>query len=280
MRALSAEEGLVVSPVGTYLVAETWAAWCWDGTLCGSVFWGYPTERHMRDFLVFGERMLTRSEMAPQFDVITDGHAMEGAEARAFTALARFTVERLTTLTRRIRHNVIIAPPGLLGAAVVGLYPLLKLTSSVSQHVADDASEACRLIGSAAAQACRSELVALTTEHTRRAPVLGLLARYFAANFATASIERAARALGMGTRSLQRQLAAANTTFRVELEQARITEARRRLSATDDKLEVIADDLGFSSPTHFGLRFRVVTGELPSDYRVRNRVSNGSPIGH
>jgi AraC-like DNA-binding protein len=278
MRAISAEAAVIgwPTPIGSYVVAEAWVAWCWDATLCGSVFWGRPTERQVRDFLVFGERMLQHPDMAPRFDIITDGGFMEGAEPRAFAALAGYAAERLSTLTRRVRRHVIVPPPGLVGAATVGIFPLLNAVTSVSQLVAKDARAACALMDTAAARACAPELVALTDELTGGAPVLRLLKRYFSANFATASVERAARALGLATRSLQRQLSAAQTTFRDELERARIDEARRRLTETDDKLEAIADALGFSSPSHFGLRFRAVTGELPSDYRTLNRASDAT----
>jgi AraC-like DNA-binding protein len=100
---------------------------------------------------------------------------------------------------------------------------------------------------------------------------LRALEQYLVANLAGATLERAARTLGMATRSLQRQLNAARASFRGELERTRIDAARRRLAESDDKLEVIADELGFASPTHFSARFRALTGELPSDYRARSR---------
>ena len=172
MRAISAEAAVIgwPTPIGSYVVAEAWVAWCWDATLCGSVFWGRPTERQVRDFLVFGERMLQHPDMAPRFDIITDGGFMEGAEPRAFAALAGYAAERLSTLTRRVRRHVIVPPPGLVGAATVGIFPLLNAVTSVSQLVAQDARAACALMDTAAARACAPELVALTDELTGGAP--------------------------------------------------------------------------------------------------------------
>ena len=274
MRRVSLDDLAGRSPLGCYVVSNDWLGWCWDATLCGSLFWGRPTETEMIAFLAFSDRLLVRAgaaSMAARFDVITDATRLEGVDPLAFTALATHTAGQLATLVERVRCHAILPPPGMAGAAVAGLYPLLQ-AGPASWKVTPNLDAAVQLVASAAARAAQPELERLAAELGARPAVVRALHDYLAANLSSASLERAARALAVATRSLQRQLTTAGTSFRGELERARIDEARRKLADSDDKLESIADELGFSSATHFGARFRAVTGELPSDYRSRCRA--------
>lgn len=45
--------------------------------------------------------------------------------------------------------------------------------------------------------------------------------------------------------------------------------AKRRLSTTEDDVSIIAYDLGFQHPQHFSRMFKRVTGENPTQYRMR-----------
>ena len=102
--------------------------------------------------------------------------------------------------------------------------------------------------------------------------VVQALRRHLMVELAQTSLAHAARALAMSTRSLQRQLAAAGTSLRLELERARFERARAQLVASDVKLEALALELGFASPSHFASRFRRAVGETPSQYRARHRA--------
>ena len=81
-----------------------------------------------------------------------------------------------------------------------------------------------------------------------------------------ASLDRAAQALGVSMRSLQRGLRDADTSFQAELKQAQLDAAQRMLRETDAAITRIAVDLGFS-PAHFSALFRSATGLSPSAWR-------------
>lgn len=85
------------------------------------------------------------------------------------------------------------------------------------------------------------------------------------------TVKRAAKALTMSTRSLQRALSAEGTTFSQELLRARIDEARRLLTETDLSCAEVGLLTGFSDAAHFTTRFRRETGVTPGQYRAREQ---------
>jgi len=72
------------------------------------------------------------------------------------------------------------------------------------------------------------------------------------------------------------RLHAAGTTFRHELNSARVRAAQTLLATSHTKLEVIAAEIGCASVQHFSTLFRRETGEAPSAWRARHR-DGGAP---
>ena len=82
------------------------------------------------------------------------------------------------------------------------------------------------------------------------------------------SLERIARELGAGARTLQRQLNALGTSFLEELETARRGRACELLRETDHGIERIAAALGYGDASNFRRAFRRWTGVSPSVFRA------------
>lgn len=79
--------------------------------------------------------------------------------------------------------------------------------------------------------------------------------------------EGIARSLGMSTRSLQRALKEAGTSFSAQLDEVRRDRAIELLGRRDLALQEIAFLLGYGEPRHFYRSFRRWTGTTPGDYR-------------
>ena len=86
------------------------------------------------------------------------------------------------------------------------------------------------------------------------------------AEFNLASVSRACR---MRPRSLERQLAAEDTSFRKILDDVRHKTALALLVETDRPFTKIAMETGFSTPSSFTRAFRRWTGMSPSDKRTK-----------
>lgn len=270
MRACADPESFRAAPIGRYIVGSSYLVWCWDETLCGSMVWGRPDEAETRQLVRFYEIDLT-AELAPTFDVVTDASRIESVSASAFGVLVPFLARRLAALTARMRRNAIVVPPGIPGAIIAGIYPLLGATTTWKPF--HEAAPAFAWLDRPQASAAAAALTTLMHEIDRSPPIVRALRRHLAQHLRAPALDEVARALRLSPRSLQRQLARASTSLRVELDRVRIEEATRRLLDDELKLEVIALELGFASPSHFTARFRQLTGETPSEFRARRRAS-------
>jgi AraC-like DNA-binding protein len=80
-------------------------------------------------------------------------------------------------------------------------------------------------------------------------------------------IDGTARLLGIGARTLQRQLAEENLTFRDLLTQQRMQRAADLLRESSEPITSIAFSLGYADVASFSRAFKQLTGKRPSDYR-------------
>ncbi len=84
------------------------------------------------------------------------------------------------------------------------------------------------------------------------------------------SLALASRELGFSSRSLQRTLADAETTFTDVVWNTRV-ELAEELLVQDETVADIAVQLGFSNSSHLGRRFSRVVGMSPAEFRKRRR---------
>jgi AraC-like DNA-binding protein len=104
-------------------------------------------------------------------------------------------------------------------------------------------------------------------------PVLRQLAS-FLLHHPRATPAEAARALALSTRSLQRRLAEQKTTFRRELDAARLTLAKRLLLDSEAPVTQIALEVGLTSPQHLSTLFHRLGHESPREWRARARAAD------
>ena len=81
------------------------------------------------------------------------------------------------------------------------------------------------------------------------------------------SLDAIAERLGLGPRTLQRQLESHGLRFREIVSQVRLDRARALLAEEDFSITWIANELGYSAPAHFARAFRRQTGLSPRRYR-------------
>ena len=269
MRRAADSREFVATPVGRYVAGRTFALWTADPTLCGSVVWGRLDDAGIARALESFDSLFS-PEMAARCDLLTDASRLEGIDASAFQRFAGYVAGRLPEIAARIARHAIVRPAGVPGALVAGFYevsgrppyPMQLFTTTV---------EALEWLGRTDARTLASELGAIVTTESAAADELRKLHDLLATRLGV-PLSAAARAIGVSTRSLQRRLHEAGTSFRAEVDAARIRAARALLAETDRKITAIALDVGCTTLQHFSALFRRLTGETPSGWRARQRI--------
>lgn len=77
-----------------------------------------------------------------------------------------------------------------------------------------------------------------------------------------------ARRFGLSQRTFQRRLRELGTSFRQEINAARLRVAKKLMQETDNPLKWIAVESGYASLQHFSSTFRARTGLSPSAWRT------------
>ena len=266
-RALSPED-LAADPIDRYWLGEHQLVWCRSPTACGSLHWGRPTHHDARD-LTIAMQLAKHPALADRIDVLVDSSAIERVEWLPFARVLEAARECVPA--HRIRRHAVVVGPGLVGAQVA---PLVATTLPL--RVSTDRSAAYAWLEWAPgndAIAAVDEATQVMIEARRCAAVVHRLRVYLTASLTIATVDSAAATLITSARTLQRELAAAGTSFSAELHAARIRVAAEKLLVTGDKVEVIAREVGCASASRLAAIFRRFTGTTPAVYRERYRLA-------
>lgn len=266
MEAASDIDAFLRSPVGHYVVGRHFFTWCRARDFTGTVLWGRPEERDTQEIVAVWRQLHPRMEA---FDVVTDGSRIESIDAAAFDVMVRHLRENRPHYDARIRRQAIIHPPGLPGAAIAGLLPTVGLY--YAWQIFAEPRDGFRWLERPDGDAVCDEVTALAARLTGVTPWRRMLGEALRADPDDVTLASLARRMGRSERSLQRDLQQSGTSFRAELEAARVELARALLVDTDLKIDAVARKVGCASAAHFATLFRRVAGEPPSSYRERHK---------
>ncbi len=262
--------GLAADPIDRYWIGESHLVWCRDAASCGSIHWGQPTTRDVTD-LTRALELAEHPVLAAGFEVFMDCRGIEQVDWTPFGELLEYLRGRLPAWSTRIRRHAVVVPAGPSGALLAGMVPLLGVTYAM--RFFDGTEPALAWLDWAA----RPEMVAAVAEaeglaqHARGVtPLVHRFRAWLDGALRRPTIEAASTALGLSPRSLQRELRAGGTSFTAEVQAARVRVACALLAQTDEKVEVIAREVGCVSASQRSTIFRKVIGDTPARYRARS----------
>jgi AraC-like DNA-binding protein len=265
MRVATADD-FAREPVGRYVAGDSYLIWVDSPSLAGAAFFGRPDEREIPGMLRLSS--LREQWAHPGYDVLIDCSELEPMDTASFTTLRRH-VHDVAPVTTKLRAVSIIRPPGVAGAIIGGLFHD-SVQPKFRAALFADRAEGFAWLGradSADEYARLDELMKLRGAP----PPLRALRDHLAHDPVGATLAGAARTLALSERSLSRRLSELGTSFRNEVQRARLRIAEGLLVDTDLKLDAVARKVGFTSRTHFSDFFHRATGETPSDFRARRR---------
>lgn len=265
MREAPSVDDFQRDPIGRYVLDRCFLCWSFDATLWGCIYWGSFAED---DFARLAKAL--DAELHPDVPPhagIADLRGIEVATPHLHDLLAEYFAPRWDALRARIVQQAVVRPSGMLGSLVAGFYQVHA--PSYPFRVVTDPREALVWLGREQDAGVLDELEQRLHEGAARSPVVVALRALLARDTKGATLGSASRSLGVSTRTLQRQLKEAGTSFQNELQALRLRGAQRMLLETDAKLTVIASELGFASLQHFSSVFRKATGESPGAWRAK-----------
>jgi len=266
MQAASVESYLS-QPVGRYVAGPTFVVWWKSAKLNGVALWGRLEEEHVRSIAQALEAELSPS-VVPHASLI-DARRLCGGSVAAFNALLTHIDARREVLARTLERQAVVRPDGFAGAAIAGFFCLLTPSYPVALHT--DPEVALGWLGLQNERSIEGEIDALVRDCDGTPDVVFTLRAYFERSLGSASIACASNALHVSVRTLQRQLHDAGTSFRAELDQARVRRAKRLIADSTLDFKQVARHVGCGSAQSFSSLFKRIDGQSPSRYRAGDR---------
>jgi AraC-like DNA-binding protein len=260
-------DDFVASPLGRYLIGESWLFYYIDPHLSGLVFWGRIRAADAEAAARISPDVHGVAQK-PHVALI-DTRRVEHVEPTVYAVTSAYVTrnrDRLRAISDRL---AIVHSPGIIGTIATGFFQLVPPPYPV--RVFGDRPAALDWLEQSASEPMFREIDRIIDDALHSSPIQRDLRAILTRDLRGADLENAARALGTSERSLQRRLAEQDTSFQRELALARVSAAKKLLLETDVSLTEIAFDVGCASLPTFSALFRRVVGESPSQWRTRER---------
>ena len=261
-------DDFLANPMGHYCIGRRYCVFAHSSTLLGFASWGRPQVDDVVELLRACQIGLQPGTTPYRW--LVDLRGLELIEPSTFGLFLDYTRKNREVLRDNILRQAQLRPEGLVGAIVSGFSYVARLP--YPERVFADVGEALTWLDLEGEEGLTlvAELEAIRSGSRESYAIVGRLRKELDASGALA-IETAARRLALSTRSLQRALRQAGTTYRMELTAFRIRRAQELLRCGDESLSGIAANVGFSSAQHFATAYRRAIGMTPSAWRARHR---------
>lgn len=260
MLGLKTAQYFIANPLGGMTAGQNWLAWQAHSRLGGVVFWNTLDRACVSEVLALWMAVVappSGTEVSAVFDI----RHVRTIDSSAFAALDSGLPPLWPDVDLVVRP---VCDSTIVSATILGGLHLLR-----DKRVAP-ASTNYTVLGLLRP----SDVMCLesTVQRFIEPNMVERLSRWLAAAVTTPPIERACETLGVSTRTLQRVLAGAGTSYRelcLEAKRSRLADA---VLGSNDKLDAVAASLGFTSGSSMSTTFKRMFGESPSEFRLKHRA--------
>jgi AraC-like DNA-binding protein len=258
----------VARPIGRCVIGASFVTWCAAPDLIGTIQWG-ALDAACVAAMLDAARFLEHDALAPRYRMLLDCQLVDRVEPQAILGFMEIARRWLPSGAARIERQVIVIPNGWPGILVAGILP--PLTPTYDLHFTEDVQRACELTGVAArARGAHDAAAARAAQSRGGAILIARLRRAIAQELSGPTIDRCAAVLGLSSRTLQRELADASTSFSDELRRVRVEMAEQLLHYTDLKIDAIAARVGAGSASRLSVLIRRERNATPNELRRRH----------
>jgi AraC-like DNA-binding protein len=258
------------SPVGRCFAAGHVLLWYPDRQISIISAWDRPTEQDCR--LLCRALSIDPPPLVAQHLSLLDFHALLSMDLPVFEIFCRFIAERRDHYRQRVARCAVVWPTGnwQMGALVAGLLPLLG--DPFPWQLFTDSRDALCWLGRDDAEVLVGGLAGLAAQASEQTTLVQELRDVLTRQYRGLTIAQAAALLRTSSRTLQRQLRGAQTSFHAELDAARVHRAKALLLGSDMKLLAVAQAVGYHKTQPFTAVFRRATGQSPAAWRQEHRA--------
>lgn len=268
MQPVDRYEQLLHAPLGRYFAGRQVLVWCPDASLLGVTLWGCPGEDDVALLLALLD-FPHHPALTGGCDVVFDARRLERVDAEVFDTYVAALQRRHDSLARRVRRQALVRPAGIWGAVIAGAVPVSGAPAPWA--VFTGMAKALAWLGRTDGSELTAQLERLTGPFIDGDALVARLHAALRGAGLRLGLAAAARCLGLGARTLQRQLAARGTHFRAELDAARAAAAEQLLRESDLKVELVARRSGCCSGEHLSAVLQRQRGAAPSTLRRRRQ---------
>lgn len=257
-------------PARRYVVHRSFAYWQAERRVFGTMIWGRPDESDVVQMCAaheVGANPLFRGHTS-----LVDLRGLEAVDFLAFERLLSYLKERRDEWSPNVSRQAVLHRGGPAHATVAGMFQFLQPAHPVAFF--DDPLAAYEFVG--ASDVC-VELEELRKTLLGLPEVVRRVQTAFEVLPPRAGASAIARSVGMSVRSLQRHLAAAGSSLRLERQKHVLRESERLLEGTDLDLDAIAAQVGASSASHLVTLFKQHRGTTPGALRAGGRRNATKP---
>jgi AraC-like DNA-binding protein len=266
-------EEFVASPIGRCMIAPTFAIWCYAPDLHGATLWGQVDGRSLRDMMVVG-RFVHHPAIGQHRRVLTDCRDVEGPDADVLIGFIANAHEQLSDWASGVDRQALVIPNGPAGVLVSGAMAMAGLDHAL--RVTNEIDAALAFLAHPAATAAHAAATTAIAMTRGRSALLSRVRTLLGHDLVGATIESTAAALGMSSRSLQRELQRLHTSFTEQLRHVRIATAQTLLIHTDLKIEAIATQVGYATASRMSATLKRELKLTASELRAERRQSRSS----
>lgn len=255
-------EQFVREPLGKCIAGRGWLYFNPIARLCGFSLWGRLDADDLRKLTAANDIEIRPD--CPRHGSLVDVRRVEVADMSAFGVLAAYLTARREAFARTVERLALVRPGGYIGALATGFFEVTPPPYPVAMFDCIDAALSWLEVDGGLAQ--RIEERVLGARDTT--PLLRDLRSLLDAADARLAVGEVASRLGISTRALQLRLAEMQTSFRRELQWARVRRAQTLLMTSRASLTEIALEVGCGSLAHFSALFKKLVGESPGRWRA------------
>jgi AraC-like DNA-binding protein len=257
-------EDFSAAPVDGYSIGENWLAF-YQPHLSGAVVWGTLGPTTMLALAAISPiRLAAPARPHPTYLDLRLVDAIEGDVLTLRDELYR--IATTPVLVQQVPKAATLYSPNMVGATIVGIGTISPAPYPEAFFTEPD--EALRWLERSDDIALVAELDYLRVQAASMSRLVREL-RKLLDEAPRQPLRVVARQLGVSARSLQRQLAAAGTTFEQERALATVRTAQRLLLDRNAHIKQVALEVGCTSPQQLAALFRKFVGETPTEWRAR-----------